>query len=171
MTLRDGQGPIGSIECLVRPTAALRRSTGRGAAWRFVSHLSLNYLSLVDAGDGQAAAALREILGLYLHEELTDFDQRQRWIQGISEVSSRRVAARIGGARGGVCQGLEVRLLLDEDHFDDRASYLFSSVVDRFLGGWVHLNSFTRLVSTSRQRESRKEQWIWPPRSGSKALA
>jgi type VI secretion system protein ImpG len=171
MTLRDGQGPIGSIECLVRPTAALRRSTGRGAAWRFVSHLSLNYLSLVDAGDGQAAAALREILGLYLHEELTDFDQRQRWIQAISEVSSRRVAARIGGARGGVCQGLEVRLLLDEDHFDDRASYLFSSVVDRFLGGWVHLNSFTRLVSTSRQRESRKEQWIWPPRSGSKALA
>ena len=171
MILRDGQGPVGTIECLVRPTAALRRSPGQGAAWRFVSHLSLNYLSLVDAGDGKAAAALREILGLYLHDDLEDFDQRQRWIQGISEVTSRRVAARIGGDRGGVCQGLEVRLLLDEDHFDDRASYLFSSMLDRFLGGWVHLNSFTRLVSTSRQRENRKEQWTWAPRSGKKALA
>lgn len=171
MILRDGQGPVGSIECLVRPTVALRRSPGQGAAWRFVSHLSLNYLSLVDAGDGKAAAALREILGLYLHDDLADFDQRQRWIQGISDVTSRRVAARVGGDRGGVCQGLEVRLLLDEDHFDDRASYLFSSVLDRFLGGWVHLNSFTRLVSTSRQRENRKEQWTWAPRSGKKALA
>jgi type VI secretion system protein ImpG len=64
-----------------------------------------------------------------------------------------------------------VRLLLDEDHFDDRSSYLFSSVLERFLAGWVQLNSFTRLVSTSRQRESRKEQWIWPPRSGWKPLA
>ena len=171
MVLRDGQGPIGAIECLVRPTATLRRLPGQGAAWRFVSHLSLNHLSLTDVGDGQAATALREMLELYLHEDLTDFDQRQRWIQGISEVASRRVAARIGGGRGGVCQGLEVRLLLDEDHFDDRSSYLFSSVLERFLAGWVQLNSFTRLVSTSRQRESRKEQWIWPPRSGRKPLA
>jgi type VI secretion system protein ImpG len=111
------------------------------------------------------------MLMLYLHNDLADFDQRQRWIQGISEVASRRVAARVGGGRGGVCQGLEVRLLLDEDHFDDRSSYLFSSVLERFLAGWVQLNSFTRLVSTSRQRESRKEQWIWPPRSGWKPLA
>ncbi len=171
MALRDGQGPVGSIQCLIRPTAALRRSPGLGAAWRFVSHLSLNYLSLVDAGDGRAAAALREILSLYLHEELADFDQRQRWIQGISDVSSRRVAARVGGDRGGVAQGLEVRLLLDDDHFDDGASYLFSSVIDRFLSSWVHLNSFTRLVATSRQRENRKEQWMWAPRSGKKVLA
>lgn len=171
MVLRDGQGPVGSIECLTRPTATLRRLPGQGAAWRFISHLSLNHLSLTSGSDGQAATALREMLKLYLHDDLTDFDQRQRWIQGINEVASRRVAARIGGNMGGVCQGLEVRLLLDEDHFDDGSSYLFSSVLERFFAGWVQLNSFTRLVSTSRQRESRKEQWIWPPRTGRKPLA
>jgi len=136
-----------------------------------ISHLSLNHLSLVDGGDGLAAAALREMLGLYLHEDLADYEQRQRWIQGIIDVSARQVAARIGGGAGGVCQGLEVKLVLDEEHFEDEAAYIFSSVLERFLAGWVNLNTFTRMVSTSRQRESRKEQWTWPPRSGQKALA
>jgi type VI secretion system protein ImpG len=171
LILRDGQGPVGSIVCLTRPSRALRRSPGQGSGWRLISHLSLNHLSLVDAGDGNGVASLREMLRLYLHDDLDDFEQRQRWIQGILSVSSRRVAARVGGDRGGVCQGLEVRLELDEERFDDQASYLFSSVLERFLAAWVNLNSFTRLVSTSRQRESRNEQWTWPPRSGGRILA
>jgi len=171
MAMREGQGPIGQIECLMRPTMPLRRSVVNGSTWRLISHLSLNHLSLVDGGDGLAAAALREMLGLYLHEDLADYEQRQRWIQGIIDVSARQVAARIGGGAGGVCQGLEVKLVLDEEHFEDEAAYIFSSVLERFLAGWVNLNTFTRMVSTSRQRESRKEQWTWPPRSGQKALA
>lgn len=171
LQLRDGQGPIGTITCLTRPTVATRILPGRGAAWRLISHLSLNHLSLVDAGDGQAAKALREMLRLYLFDDSDDFEQRRRWIEGIVGVSSRRVAARVGGDRGGVCQGVEVRLELDDSRFDDRAAYLFSAVIERFLGGWVSVNSFTRLVSTSRQRERHKEQWTWPPRSGAGVLA
>lgn len=171
LILRDGQGPVGSIVCLTRPSRVMRRSAGQGTAWRLISHLSLNHLSLVDARSGSGVAALQEMLRLYLHDDLDDFEQRQRWIQGIVGVSSRRVAARVGGDRGGVCQGLEVRLELDEERFDDRASYLFSTILERFLAAWVNLNSFTRLVSTSRQRESRNEQWTWPPRSGGKILA
>ena len=170
LTLPDGQGPLGPVTCLTRPTRPLRTLPGRGAAWRIISHLSLNHLSLTDSGDGRAAQALREMLRLYLLDDLDDYDQKQRWIQGIIGVSSRRVAARVGG-RGGVCQGLEVRLELDEERFSDKAAYLFSSVLDRFLGAWVNINAFTRLVSTSRERESRREQWTWPPRAGSRVLA
>ena len=170
LTLPDGQGPMGPVTCLTRPTRPLRTLPGRGAAWRIISHLSLNHLSLADAGDGRAAQALREMLRLYLLDDLDDYDQKQRWIQGVIGVSSRRVAARVGG-RGGVCQGIEVRLELDEERFTDKAAYLFSSVLDRFLGAWVTINTFTRLVSTSRERESRREQWIWPPRAGGKVLA
>ncbi len=171
LQFRDGQGPVGTITCLTRPTVASRTQPGRGAAWRLVSHLSLNHLSLVDGGDGQAAKALREMLRLYLAADSDDFEQRRRWIEGIVAVSSRRVAARVGGERGGVCQGLEVRLELDDSRFDDHAGYLFSAVIERFLGGWVNVNSFTRLVATSRQRERRKEQWTWPPRAGAEVLA
>jgi type VI secretion system protein ImpG len=149
----------------------MRQAPGDGAAWRLVSHLSLNHLSLVDAGDGRAPQALREILRLYLLEDLDDFEQKQRWIQSILGVSCRRVAARTGGDRGGICQGVEVRLELDEELFTEKAGYLFSSLLERFFGAWVNINSFTRLVATSRQRESRQEQWRWPPRAGGKVLA
>lgn len=170
LTLPEGQGPIGTIRCLTRPTRPLRVVPGRGSAWRIISHLSLNHLSLADAGDGRAPQALREMLRLYLLDDLDDYDQKQRWIQGIVGVSSRRVAARVG-ERGGVCQGVEIRLELDEERFSDGAAYLFSSVIDRFLGAWVNINAFTRLVSTSRERESRREQWTWPPRAGGRVLA
>ncbi|MCX7430634.1 MAG: type VI secretion system baseplate subunit TssF [Planctomycetia bacterium] len=170
LTLPDGQGPVGAVTCLTRPTRPLRTLPGRGAAWRIISHLSLNHLSLADSGDGRAPQALREMLRLYLLDDLDDYDQKQRWIQGIVGVSSRRVAARVG-ERGGVCQGVEIRLEIDEERFSDGAAYLFSSVIDRFLGGWVNINAFTRLVSTSRERESRREQWTWPPRAGGRVLA
>jgi type VI secretion system protein ImpG len=170
LTLPEGQGPIGTIQCLTRPTRPLRIVPGRGSAWRIISHLSLNHLSLADAGDGRAPQALREMLRLYLIDDLDDYEQKQRWIQGIIGVSSRRVAARIGD-RGAVCQGLEIRLDLDEERFSDKAAYLFCSVLDRFVGAWVTINSFTRLVATSRERESRREQWTWPPRAGGRTLA
>ena len=170
LTLPEGQGPIGTIKCLTRPTRPLRTMPGRGNAWRIISHLSLNHLSLADAGDGRAPQALREMLRLYLLDDLDDYEQKQRWIQGIIGVSSRRVAARVGD-RGGVCQGVEIRLELDEERFSDKAAYLFCSVLERFLGAWVNINSFTRLVASSRERESRREQWMWPPRAGGRTLA
>ena len=70
----------------------------------------------------------------------------------------------------GVCQGVEVRVELDDEYFDFRTGFLFSSVLERFYAAWVNINSFTQLVSTSRQRDSRQEEWSWPPRSSSKVL-
>ena len=46
-----------------RCTPTLRPPLKRRAAWRLISHLSLNHLSLADYEDG--ADALREILKLY----------------------------------------------------------------------------------------------------------
>ena len=171
MTLRDGQGVVSRIVCLTRPTRSLRHMPGRGNAWRIISHLSLNHLSLVDGGNGRASTALRDILGLYLLDDLDDYAQRQRWVQGVIGVSSRRVAARVPGPQAGVAQGLEVKLELDDTQFSDHTAYLFSSVMERFFGSWVTINSFTRMVATSRQQESRKEQWRWPPRAGNRVLA
>jgi type VI secretion system protein ImpG len=169
--LTEGQGPVGAITCLSRPTRPLRRQPGRGNAWRLISHLSLNFLSLVDGGEGRASLALRDMLNLYLNADLDDFSQKQRWIQGLSDIRSRRIAGRVPGRFGGVAQGLEVTLVLDESQFIDNTAYLFSSVLERFFGSWVTINAFTRMIATSRQQESRKEQWTWPPRAGNRVLA
>jgi len=170
LKLPEGNGPLGVIRCLHKPTQTLRLDMGRGLAWRLVSHLSLNHLSLIDGGN-DAAAAMKEVIGLYLMDEMDDFEQKRRWVEGIVGISGRRVPARSPGPRGGVVQGVEVRLQLDEDSFADGTAFLFSSVLERFLGAWVSVNSFTRLVTTSRQRESRGEEWRWPPRAGNQVLA
>ncbi len=170
LTLRDGRGPVGSITCLNRPTRTLRTRPGRGAAWRLISHLSLNHLSLFDAPGESSAESLREVLQLYLLDDLDDFEQRARWIAGVVGVAGRRVAARVPGPHGGTCRGIEVGLTLDDDNFADGAGYLFASVLERFLGAWVSINSFTRLVAGSRQRESRGEEWRWPPRAGNRVI-
>jgi len=171
LSLRDGQGPVGSVVCLVVPTPTLRHSSGHGSAWHLISHLSLNHLSLVDNGDDRSAESLRQILGLYLYEGLErNFEQKQRMIRGISRVSSRRISARLPSMPGRIEQGLEVMLQLDQDLFANRSAYLFCCVLDRFLGAWVEINSFTRLVASTRQQANRKEQWTWPSRAGNRTL-
>lgn len=181
LSFHEDPGPLSAPRCLHKPTQTLRLDMGRGLAWRLISHLSLNHLSL--CGGEHAAEALREILGLYLVEGMDDLQLRRRWVDGIKNVSSARMAARLPPDRGrdprrslrpsgGIAQGLEVKVTLDDDAFADGAgAYLFSTVLEQYLGLWVSINSFTRLVVTSRQRDSRGEEWRWPPRVGQRVLA
>ncbi len=163
--LRLGRGaPVGRIECLSRPTAALRPALKHAALWRVISHLSLNHLSLVDTDDG--AHALREILKLY---DLADSAETQAMIEGLLSVESRRVVGRwIGEPRSGFCRGLEVRLHFDENRFAGSGVFLFACVLERFLGLYCTLNSFSRLVVTTNKREGELRRW--PPRAGERVL-
>jgi len=42
--------------------------------------------------------------------------------------------------------------------------FLFASVIERFLGEYVSLNSFSQLVARTRQRKDILKEW--PPRAG-----
>src|ERR1019366_9416150 len=57
----EGAAAMRRIVALRKPTQPVRPALGKAALWRLVSHLSLNYLSLVQGGNG----ALQEILRLY----------------------------------------------------------------------------------------------------------
>lgn len=165
LDLPEGRGPIAEVRCLTPPTPSHRPALGRGALWRVVSHLSLNHLSLADAAEG--ADALREILRLYDPAETAETQAR---IQGLLNVSSRRVVGRAPGVPGGFCRGIEVELRIDEEKFSGGGAYLFASVLDRFLGLYASINSFSRLVAISKQRETQGEPWRWPARAGEQIL-
>ena len=62
--LPDG-GPVASIWVMVSPTSPRPTLAQGDASWRLISHLSLNYLSIVDADQGGGASALRELVGIY----------------------------------------------------------------------------------------------------------
>ena len=150
--------PIETILCLIKPTATLRPALGGALQWRLISHLSLNYLSLVEGGED----ALKEILTLY------DFDgssATRQQISGIVSLKSRHVTRRIGRA---FCRGLEVTIEFDEDKYVGSGLYLFASVLERFLGQYVSINSFVQVVARTIQRKEILKKW--PPRNGDRVL-
>ena len=135
---------------------------GRALHWRLISQLSLNYLSIVDGG----TAALREILRLYNFSE-APFHERQ--IQGLVSVTSRPSLTQLTSDDGvSFVRGRRVEIEFDEEQFAGGGVYLFASLIERFLGLYVTMNSFTMLTARTRQR---KEPFRpWPPRTGNRVL-
>ena len=65
-------------------------------------------------------------------------------------------------------RGLEVTVELDETKFAGSGVYLFASLLERFLGLYATINSFTQTVAVVRQREGVLKRW--PPRAGDMQL-
>ena len=163
-TLEIG-GPINRIRCVAgpsRPTAS--RALG-DQAWRLLSYLSLNYLSLIGEGDG-SADALKTLL--LLHCDDNDRVAR-RQVDGIMQVRSRPITARVPG-NGPVAfgRGIHVDLECEESAFEGASAFLLGAVLEQFLARYVSLNSFTRV---SLRSTSRGEIMTWPVRPGVRSVA
>lgn len=157
-----GGGPIERIVALVKPTPVIRPPLGKPLLWRLISQLSLNYLSLVDGG----ADALQELLRLHNAGEAVAGEKQ---IGGILEVRGTPCYARIVGEHGlSFARGHRVEILFDEDQFAGGGVYLFGSVLERFLGLYTAMNSFSILAARTRQRKEQLREW--PARAGWKAL-
>src|SRR5262249_22229702 len=163
--------PLPAIRCLRSPTLPLRPPRRRGAQWRLLSHLSLNHLSLTDPVEGKAA--LQEILRLY---DFSDPESGQQLgevarllVEGVTAGSSRPVVGRAGtAAASGFCRGVEVTVELDEEKYVGTGVYLFAAVLERFLGLYATINSFSQLVARTKQSEVPFKRW--PPRAGDQPL-
>ncbi len=157
----EGSSAIARIVALRKPTTTLRPALGRDSLWRLISHLSLNYLSLVEGG----REALQEILRLYQGSS----PQLEQQVDGILEVRSDRRFARVIGENGiSYVRGMRVELDLDEDRFVGGGVYLFSSVLEHFLAQYVSMNSFSQLAVRTRQRKEILKEWT--PRNGNRIL-
>jgi type VI secretion system protein ImpG len=154
----EGAAAVKRILALRKPTAPIRITTGKSIFWRLISHLSLNYLSLVEEG----REALQEILKLY---NFTGSAYAEKQIDGIMSVASRRHFTRLLSENGiTFVRGTRVEMELDEEQFVGGGVFLFASVIEYFLGLYVSLNSFSQLTARSRQRKEKIKEW--PPRSG-----
>ncbi len=151
-------GPLKRIVTMVNPTPSRRPFLEGGQQWRLISHLSLNYISLVNGGE----EALKEMLMLYNFE---NSPATLKQIEGIVSVKSRHVTKRL---RNAFCRGVEVLITLDEDKFVGAGLFLFACVLERFLAQYVSVNSFSQLiVKTLQKKEVLK---VWRPRTGNQIL-
>lgn len=145
---------------LRKPSAPLHFGNRDGTGWRLVAQLALNHRSLAELD------AFRDTLTLY---DLARSGSSQRQIAGLTALATLPTTAWLRNRHGAtLVHGTEVRLTLDEEAFAGSSVFVFAQVVSRFLGLYVHLNSFTRLVLISGQ--SGKELLRCEPRSGSLTL-
>jgi type VI secretion system protein ImpG len=146
--------------CLHKPTQTARPPRRRGLQWRLISHLSLNHLSIVEKG----REALREILRLY---DFNDDPTIRKQIGGIVRVGSEACVSRVASKTGvAFCRGTDVTIEFDEEAYAGASVFLLASVLQRFLGLYSAVNSFSRLnVKTSKGVLKR-----WPPLAGEQIL-
>jgi type VI secretion system protein ImpG len=159
----DTDAPVRSIRCVAGPTRPRAAMADGQGAWKLISHLQLNYLSLLEHDDG--AAALREMLLLYSDE--SDASTR-RLIEGLREVRSAPIVRRLpieGPVTYG--RGLEIRLTCEDQAFEGTGAFLFGSVMQNFFARYVSLNSFTETVLHTHERN---EVARWTARSGTRPI-
>jgi type VI secretion system protein ImpG len=144
------------------PSTSALPPLGTSLLWRFLSHLSLNYLSLARAEN------LRALLGLYLFPEESDRTAtlaNKKRIGGIENVEVKPSDRLVSGV---MIRGQEILLSIRQDQFASPGDmFLFGCVLDQFLGGYASINSYTRLTL----REVMKgDMYQWPARLGDHPL-
>jgi len=158
----ESAAPVESVRCvagLSRPRASFAHGD---TSWRLLSHLSLNYLSIVDSA-GEGAAALREMLSLYADPSDS---AAQRQIEGLHGVSSKSIVGRVP-INGPIAygRGIEVSLTMEDAAFQGSNSYLLGAVLEEFFARFASINSFSQTVLRSVERG---EVARWPTRLGNR---
>jgi type VI secretion system protein ImpG len=161
----EGTALLSRVRCLTKPTETLRPPQRRSLQWRLISHLNLNYISLV-GGENGTPEALQEILHLYNFDDST---VTRKQILGITNIETRKIVRQIGGRIGtGFVRGFQTTLTFDEEQFVGSGLYLFACILERFLGLYASMNSFNQMVLRTEQRE--EDVKIFTPRAGEQEL-
>ena len=156
--------PVQAVRVLAGPTRPQPSHAHGDTAWRLISHLSLNYLSIADSDGGTGAAALRELLALYA--DLANADVRHQ-VEGLRGVASRPITRRLPGVRPVTyARGLEISLYCDETAFEGTGVFLLGSVLERFFARYCSINSFTETLL----KTDRGEVMRWPATIGRRPI-
>jgi type VI secretion system protein ImpG len=159
----DIAAPVVSIRVVAGPSRPYAPLVDGPVAWRAISHLSLNYLSLVDATPQEGATGLRDLLELYAPG--TDTAAR-RQIEGLRSVHAARVVRRLPSP-GPIAfgRGIEITLKVDDLAFEGVSAFLLGSVLSHYFARYVSVNAFTETVLRS---DGRGEIHRWVPQWGAR---
>ncbi|HEU19860.1 MAG TPA: type VI secretion system baseplate subunit TssF [Deltaproteobacteria bacterium] len=147
---------------ILPPTAPIQPPIGSNVLWHFLSHLSVNYLSLGRADN------IKEMLRLYIFPEgrdRTKIAANMKRVNGILDIRISPIDRLVSGC---MMRGQEIRIKLRQDSFASVGDmFLFGSVMDYFIGVYSSMNSFTQLIV---EESITGEQYSWLPRIGDRYL-
>lgn len=157
----ESSAPVESVRCIAGPSKPRASHAEKDTAWRLISHLSLNYLSLMDTDEKQGAASLRELLSLY--GELAESHIKKQ-IDGVISIKAKAITRRVpvsGPITFG--RGMEITITFDESAFEGLGVFSLGAVMEEFFTKYVSINSFTETVIRTTERG---EIMRWPVRIG-----
>lgn len=166
----DIAAPVTTVRVISGPSRPYAPLADGAVAWRAISHLSVNYLSLMNSTSQEGAAALRDLLELYAAG--ADASARKQ-IDGIRSVQVSPVVRRLprpsrsqaGNSTLAFGRGLEITVEVDELAFEGGSAHLLGSVLEHFFSRYVSINSFTETVLRS---QVRGEINRWMPQWGAR---
>lgn len=161
----DAAAPVAAVRCLKGPSRPVAPAGAGGVAWRFISQLALNYLSLLDTDARQGAAALRQILALYAGPAESG---GRKQLEALLSVGAAPVVRRLPGP-GPLAYGRGVRIELEVDElgFEGASAFLFGSVLAQFFRRHASLNAFTE---TALRSSTRGPLMYWGARCGNRPI-
>lgn len=156
--------PVQAIRCVSGPTRPHSAQREGQSTWSLISHLTLNYLSLMDDDSQKGATALRELLNLYATGEAAS----EKQVEGVRSVRVQPVTRRLpmpGPIAFG--RGLRIELELNELAFQGGSPFLFGAVMEQFFARYASINAFTETVLRG---SARGEIMRWSARCGDRAI-
>jgi type VI secretion system protein ImpG len=172
----DVAAPVAAIRVIAGPSRPFGPLADGGISWKAISHLSLNYLSLVNSTPQEGASALRDLLELYAGSGEVSAKKQVEGVRSVRvapvvrRLPPPRAAAGSSGSRSvapllAFGRGLEITVELDEMAFEGGSAFLLGSVLAQFFSRYVSINSFTETVLRSL---GRGEIYRWVPQWGAR---
>ncbi len=146
---------------LLPPCEALPAPSGDEVLWSMISHLSLNYSSVLDAH------ALRSLLENYLFgviggEARAANKQRVNGIEALDHGETLKISP------AGILRGKSVKLKLATEAFTGLGDmYLFATIIARLLAAYASVNSFVEVESSETRYGV---HFKWPPMMGTQII-
>lgn len=147
------------ISALNRPTRPIIAPAKSALGWRLISQLSLNHMLL---SGSKGVHVLRETLMLY---NVHDLPAITRLINMILHLDVQPITARLQASDPRtLARGVALTLTFSHEALNEPEYYLLCCFLDRFLGLYAPVNSFTRVTTLIEHEEHTRR--TWPIRAG-----
>ncbi|MFT5220925.1 MAG: type VI secretion system protein ImpG [Planctomycetota bacterium] len=158
----SGTSELVSFANILTPSESQQPPSGQSILWRLLSHLAINYLSLAETDN------LKSLLELYIFSGHSGNKQElinRKRIDGIVDISVKACDRLIDGVS---LRGQAIQVTVNATHYTSRGDmYLFGMLLDRVLGSFSSLNSFTEFSLLDNATD---EVYQWPIRAGDRPL-
>ena len=158
----DNSPELATFKNIIPCTMQIESPVNENSLWQFVSHLSINLLTLSDI------ETFKEMLKLYMFPHSRDKSQVAKNQKRIDAIEEFKVYPTEMVKRGYLLKGHKVEMGIRQDYFASLGDmYLFCSVIYQFLSNYAALNSYVELEV---KEKITGEDLKWVPMLGNKKL-